>query len=203
MDYRKNYLTIISSIKKQNRKKGNGIYYEKHHILPVSLFPNWKNRHTNMVLLTAREHYLCHYLLWKIYQNEKMLYAFFIMNSCNKSIILNSKMYEKLKIEYSKNVSENNKGNKHAVGYKNTLGKHWNLTEETRKKMSIAKKNMSEATRKKYSETLKGYKQTEEHKKKKSEAMKIYYQKNENKIKTSETLKLYYQQKRENTEKIA
>ena len=38
-------------------------YYEKHHIIPRCL--NGSNDKDNLVLLTAREHYLCHWLLWK------------------------------------------------------------------------------------------------------------------------------------------
>lgn len=61
MNYRRVYFKIISNakIEMQNgvRKKKNGNYYENHHILPKSLFPLWKDRTSNLVLLTAREHF--------------------------------------------------------------------------------------------------------------------------------------------------
>lgn len=43
MNYRHVYCVIISHAKSEEklglRKKGNGTYYEAHHILPRSLFP--------------------------------------------------------------------------------------------------------------------------------------------------------------------
>ena len=76
MDYRKAYMKIISNAIKEDRRKGdkdvkgNLIYYERHHILPKSLYPNWISKKSNMVLLTAREHFFCHKLLIKIYPNS-------------------------------------------------------------------------------------------------------------------------------------
>jgi hypothetical protein len=67
MDYRKVYIFIIKKAKSENRQKGKGIYYERHHILPKSLFPLWDKEKKNLVLLTAREHFFCHQLLTKIY----------------------------------------------------------------------------------------------------------------------------------------
>jgi hypothetical protein len=53
-------------------------YYEKHHIIPKS--HGGLNSSENIVKLTAREHYLAHWLLSKIYPNcHKMLNAFSIM----------------------------------------------------------------------------------------------------------------------------
>lgn len=71
MNYRATYLKIIKSAIRQKefrriRKKEKTRYYEKHHILPVSIFPLWKKKKSNLVLLTAREHYFCHILLTKI-----------------------------------------------------------------------------------------------------------------------------------------
>lgn len=70
MNYRHVYCVIISHAKSEEklglRKKGNGTYYEAHHILPKSLFPLWENRKSNLVLLTARERLFCHQLLIKI-----------------------------------------------------------------------------------------------------------------------------------------
>lgn len=61
------------------RKKKNGIYYEVHHIPPKSLFPLWRLRKSNKVLLTAREHFFCHQLLTKIFPRDKMYYAAFLL----------------------------------------------------------------------------------------------------------------------------
>lgn len=56
------YLKIVNRAVNENRSKGTG-YYEDHHILPRSLGGN--NQKSNRVLLTAKEHYVCHRLLVK------------------------------------------------------------------------------------------------------------------------------------------
>lgn len=62
------YYTIITKAISQNRKRQkrsspNFTYYENHHILPRSLFPEYIYEKWNQVLLTADEHVLCHKLL--------------------------------------------------------------------------------------------------------------------------------------------
>ena len=66
------------------RKKGNGEYYEKHHILPKSLYPQWAKEKRNLVLLTFREHFFCHQLLTKIYPGPSMYAALAYMSSRKK-----------------------------------------------------------------------------------------------------------------------
>jgi hypothetical protein len=76
MNYKIIYNTIIEKAKKENRKKLNKnnfiyIYYENHHILPKCL--GGDNSKENLVLLTAKEHYVCHKLLTYIYKGNKKL----------------------------------------------------------------------------------------------------------------------------------
>ncbi|AUM58396.1 homing endonuclease [Proteus phage phiP4-3] len=52
-------------------------YTEKHHIIPKSL--GGGNEPENIVILTGREHYIIHKLLYKIYKNKSMQAAFAIM----------------------------------------------------------------------------------------------------------------------------
>lgn len=64
--YKKYYDNIIFKAKLENRKKykTNNVkysYYELHHILPKSM--GGSNDKENLVLLTSREHYICHLLL--------------------------------------------------------------------------------------------------------------------------------------------
>ena len=61
-----NYLLIYDVLieKAQNREKPKG-YTEKHHIIPRSLGGSDDNR--NIVILTAREHFVAHCLLARIY----------------------------------------------------------------------------------------------------------------------------------------
>ena len=65
MNYQKIYENIIQKVRFLNRIKlkkdnPNYIYYERHHILPVCLGGN--NNEKNLILLTAKEHYICHKL---------------------------------------------------------------------------------------------------------------------------------------------
>lgn len=79
--YSKCYFRIIEKAK--NRKLDD-IYVEEHHILPKSM--DGDNSKENLVLLTAREHFICHLLLVKAvlpYYKKKMNYAFWRM--CNVS----------------------------------------------------------------------------------------------------------------------
>ena len=80
MNYAKLYNRII-----ENRLNNpyNG-YTEKHHIVPVSL--GGSDSKDNLVRLTAREHFVCHWILVKMYRGNKnsyykMLKAFNMM--CN------------------------------------------------------------------------------------------------------------------------
>ena len=68
-------MNIINNAKSQNRKRGEH-YYESHHILPKSLYPLWSNNKHNLVLLTAREHFVCHLLLTKIFPSYQMNLAY-------------------------------------------------------------------------------------------------------------------------------
>jgi hypothetical protein len=107
MNYKKNYDDLINKIRSLNRKKGDGIYYEEHHILPKSMGGEGKD---NLVFLTAREHFLAHYMLYKIYHNKEMSCAFWRMCiTNNKGKKFSSRMYEKLRKEIQqKLLGENN-----------------------------------------------------------------------------------------------
>lgn len=105
MDYQKIYNQIIERAK--NRKlKG---YKEKHHIIPKCM--GGLDEKENIVELTAREHFLSHWLLHQIYpENNKLFFAFKAMcdwkNSKRKNYIPSSKVYEYTKIELSKRMKE-------------------------------------------------------------------------------------------------
>ena len=76
MNYQKNYELLINKAKFEKRKKlkkndKNYVYYEKHHIIPKCV--GGTNNDENLVLLTAREHYICHKLLTYIYKRNKKI----------------------------------------------------------------------------------------------------------------------------------
>jgi hypothetical protein len=92
MDHKRIYNEII------NRRKvltPNG-YIERHHIIPKCI--GGLDDKSNIVSLTAREHYICHLLLAKIYPCQKTLYALWMMQCGAKQHkrpnIRNGKMYE-------------------------------------------------------------------------------------------------------------
>jgi cellobiose-specific phosphotransferase system component IIA len=91
-------------------------YKESHHIVPQSLGgPDTKE---NLVNLTAREHFICHWLLVKIHSGEaraKMVYALNGMKRTNKEqeryeTAITSRVYQKLKEEFGKTHSAYMKG---------------------------------------------------------------------------------------------
>jgi len=91
MDYSKIYYDIITKAKHENRKKlskkdSDYKYYEAHHIIPKCLGGEGKctqwEYHPNIVLLTAREHYICHALLVEMYPNNNSLASSFLL-MCN------------------------------------------------------------------------------------------------------------------------
>jgi 5-methylcytosine-specific restriction endonuclease McrA len=84
-NYLKHYNQLCSTRKQLTRTKKDGVYYERHHIVPKSLGGN--NDKDNLVLLTAREHYIAHLLLYYHYKTiggeafRKMSYALVSMAS--------------------------------------------------------------------------------------------------------------------------
>ncbi len=71
-------------------------YTEKHHIVPLSL--DGSNENSNIVKLSAREHFLCHYLLTKFTEgeeNKKMWFAFHSFSmDINGKRYKNSRLFE-------------------------------------------------------------------------------------------------------------
>ena len=80
---------------------------ELHHILPKSLFPefkNYKGNEWNFVILEYRAHYIAHYMLYKAI-GGKMSKAFYFMNRYNENK-LNSILYNNFKVDFYKQISE-------------------------------------------------------------------------------------------------
>ena len=110
-------------------------YTEKHHIIPKSLGGN--NSIENLTTLTAREHYVCHWLLTKMVTGaakQKMSYALHAMGHLGSpQRYINSFIYERNKIECARLRSIARKGI--LVGEKNyNYGKKW--SSEQKKRMS-------------------------------------------------------------------
>lgn len=175
MNYGRIYKELIMRGKKTCRVKTlvtnpNFIYYENHHIVPKCL--GGTNDKENMVLLTAREHFLAHWLLHKMHPEEvKLALAFSRCRSSSSSCKSNSYLYkyarEALAFSNSRRIwTEESKAgirysNSHRVctektrrlrsenmkGNKNTLGHV--LTEEHKAKISFWSRNMPKEAREK------------------------------------------------------
>ena len=149
MNYKKIYNSIIAKAKLENRIKHNGIYYENHHILPISL--KGENKKDNLVLLTAKEHFICHKLLLHIYLfNKSIIHAFHRMCHSGKGdYVTSARDFEYARILLSEVLKESMKGKgnpmygkklseetKRKIGIKS---KGRNHTEESKEKMSLSK----------------------------------------------------------------
>lgn len=168
--YKKWYYQIISKAKTRIFAD----YYETHHIIPKCL--GGTNYIENLVKLTAREHFICHWLLTKMVTGEarhKMLAALIRMsvqkNSNQQRIKPNGRLYEKIRSTWAKEHSKwltgrfageknPNFGNKMSEEVKNIIrekkiGKKLGpMSEEQKKKISIKQlgvpKNNSESIKK-------------------------------------------------------
>jgi hypothetical protein len=133
--YEKWYSTIISNAKNRILET----YTEKHHILPRSL--GGDDSPANLVDLTAREHFVCHWLLTKIHTGEekhKMINALRMMRAEKQGQIryttkITARVYANLKEEYA--ILQSNKVKGTGNGF---YGK--NHTEEAKAKISAANK---------------------------------------------------------------
>lgn len=152
-------------------------YSERHHILPrctASIFEtsDIKSK-SNIVRLTAREHYICHKLLTKVdfgkTVNKKLKYAYCCMafrqgdsGNLTRKYNITSREYDNAKRIFSAIQKED----------------HWSQTEDGRKRLSDIRKlvnlNMSveekQARSKKLSEVGKGRPKSDDHKNKISAA---------------------------------
>lgn len=130
------------SFNRQNKLQ----YYESHHIIPKCLgghgkYAQWE--HPNIVLLTAKEHFICHRLLCAIYlNNRRLLGALMLMSTPNNKYKykVSSRVYSDIRTAYAsvlngvsrephikKKISDKLKGKKTGPP-----------SEATRKKLSLA-----------------------------------------------------------------
>ena len=203
------YTKWYRNITENAKQRTLDCYTEIHHIKPQSL--GGLDTPDNLVKLTPREHFICHWLLVKMttgQEHHKMLNALRMMRAENPNqqrytTKITARVYAKIKEEYAELQSKKftGKGNgmfgkhhtqeakdkirqarignkltpeQHARLVANTTGKKKPpITDEHRAKLSVAQsgKNnprygveVSDDTRKKIGDKLRGRKQTEEEK---------------------------------------
>ncbi len=103
MNYKSIYNRLIETRKKLNRSKIDDVF-ENHHIIPRSL--GGSNNDENLILLTPKEHFIVHVLLYKMNSGKnkaKMAYALFRMcsNNPNQKRSITSRQYEYAKMQMS------------------------------------------------------------------------------------------------------
>jgi hypothetical protein len=106
MNYQRIYNNLIS-YRQSNPATG---YTEKHHIVMKSM--GGSNEASNLVVLTGREHWIAHLLLYKIHKNSQTVCAchMMAMRSEERGIdfIKNSRLYEEVRKQHASLISKHN-----------------------------------------------------------------------------------------------
>lgn len=160
MNYTEIHDQIINKRKVEFLKENE--YGEKHHIVPKCL--GGSNSKENIVKLTAREHFIVHMLLVRMYpvgsmERNKMLTALKRMRYGNKEQLKVknlARLYEYHRREFSEMMSKRLKGSKH--------------TEEHCRNISISKTGKKRSDIETYRQTSLELWQDEDYKKKQKEA---------------------------------
>jgi len=182
------YTRWYNNITEQAKSRTLDCYTEKHHVIPRSL--GGTDDASNLVNLTAREHFICHWLLTKMHAGDargKMINALYLMQGKNKyqDRYINSKVYATLREEYAQYISNLNTGRIQPADEKSrqiaaiTGRKRAPFSDEWKANMSLKKSGennprygveLSESTRQKIGDKIRGRVQTEEEKARRSVA---------------------------------
>lgn len=134
-----NYQKIYDQLVEKAKNRAVTGYTEIHHIIPRCMGGN--NDNFNLVRLTAREHYIAHHLLYKIYKTSQLAHAWFNMLRVGKGQQrkFSSAQYERAKLAHAAVLSKLMKGaNNHFYGRKHS--------NETKKRISEQAKRRIKAT---------------------------------------------------------
>ncbi len=141
MNYKKHYDLLIST--RLHRDWTKLAYTERHHIVPKS--EGGSDEESNIIRLTAREHFLAHWLLYRCDSTIKSrVFSFWRM--CNGRgttppehwLTISSRCYEESKLAHSKAMSEALKGKKKSAEHARKVGlavKGKKRTEEQKMKL--------------------------------------------------------------------
>lgn len=182
MNYLKAYFEIINSAQSKIRNKKEA-YYELHHITPKC--QGGTNEDSNCVLLTAREHFIVHMLLWKNDKNNYKLFAPLLYFKLHKHVT-NSRTYEEIRIIHSSFMSLDNPS-KH-LSNNSKLSKSMKLSHYAKNRTSEHNEKISASARgkqKRLGSTL-----SEDSKYRIRVSLKEYYSKHEMSQETKEKIRL-------------
>lgn len=126
-----NYLKIYEQLIESARcNTGSGEYKELHHIVPLCI--GGSNDNSNKVLLSARQHFIAHWLLYKAYKTSSLVHAWHSMCRIGRgqeARRINSRYFKYAKEQRAAVLSKTKVGsNNHFFGKKHT--------DESRMKMS-------------------------------------------------------------------
>jgi len=97
MDYLKCYESLMIKARKRGFIDG---YSEKHHVLPVAY--GGSNHPSNIVVLSGREHFVAHWLLFKAFKDTYSARSYRLM--CDANAMNKSRSYELAKKIYSNSM---------------------------------------------------------------------------------------------------
>ena len=162
--------TIQRILDRRGQSNNSQRYFENHHIIPKSM--GGTDYYQNRVLLTAREHFICHALLWRMTSGQdkyKMAFAWRCMKNGKNGIHkrYTSRLFESSRVKFKYSEESKAKMSKAKKGKKQTpehvrnnvlanTGKK--RSKETRQKISDANRGrvLSKESRMKTSKSLSG-----------------------------------------------
>ena len=198
--YTRCYYSIINSA--MSRSLPNEIYTERHHVIPRSL--GGSNDPSNLVKLTAREHFICHLLLPKMLTGiDKRNMTFAIWSMLNRDHSkqksrhkVNSHVDQRLKTQIAVAISESNTGRVRSKEFCKLMSElrtgrkmpqisgsnHYTQNDGYISKIAgenhyMHGKTQDSASNQKRRDKILGTKRSNETKKKQSEARKLYWAK--------------------------
>lgn len=179
--YARWYFQIVEKARNQCRIKAKGDYFEKHHIIPKSL--GGSNAPDNLVLLTFKEHFICHRLLCKMTSGpskRKMQHAVATMvrKSCDQHRNITARHFEiakrhRVEAQRGRKFTEEQK-----AAHSRIIKESWTNADERKQVLSERTSRANKGkpkpqyVRAKISQTLKGRKPSLERNKKISEVQK-------------------------------